>query len=128
MLLLQDPRAQALLRVILVHRNDPLDDDRSRIDSLVDEMHCAPRIANPVLERLPLTVKVKKAGQVTATGKVGGSVVAKGSAKAKRPGKVTVRLVATKAWSKRLGQLAGKTLKISVKGPGGTLTLTRKLG
>jgi hypothetical protein len=76
---------------------------------------------------LPLTVKVKKAGQVTATGKVGGSLVAKGSAKAKRPGKVTVRLVATKAWSKRLGQLAGKTLKISVKGPGGTLTLTRKL-
>lgn len=77
---------------------------------------------------LPLTVMVKKAGQVTATGKVGGSLVATGAAKAKRAGKVTLRLTATKAWSKRLAQLAGKTLKISVKGPGGTLTLTRKLG
>jgi hypothetical protein len=84
--------------------------------------------ASALAKGLPLSVKVKKAGQVTATGKVGGSVVAKGSAKAKRAGKVTVRLVATKAWSKRLGQLAGKTLKVSVKGPGGTLTLTRKLG
>ena len=84
--------------------------------------------ASALAKGLPLTVKVKKAGQVTATGKVGGSVVAKGTAKAKRAGKVTLRLTATKAWSKRLAQLAGKTLKISVKGPGGTLTLTRKLG
>ena len=83
--------------------------------------------ASALANGLSLTVKVKKAGQVTATGKVGGSVVAKGTAKAKRAGKVTVRLVATKAWSKRLGQLAGKTLRISIKGPGGTLTLTRKL-
>jgi hypothetical protein len=84
--------------------------------------------ASALANGLPLTVKVKKAGQVTATGKVGGSLVATGAAKAKRAGKVTVRLVATKSWSKRLAQLAGKTLKISVKGPGGTLTLTRKLG
>lgn len=83
--------------------------------------------ASALAKGLPLTVKVKKAGQVTATGKVGGSVVAKGTAKAKHAGKVTLRLKATKAWSKRLAQLAGKTLKISVKGPGGTLTLTRKL-
>jgi hypothetical protein len=84
--------------------------------------------ATALAKGLPLTVKVKKAGQVTATGKVGGAVVAKGAAQAKHAGKVTLRLTATKAWSKRLGQLAGKTLKISVKGPGGTLTLTRKLG
>ncbi len=84
--------------------------------------------ASALAKGVPLTVKVKKAGQVTATGKVGGSVVATGAARAKRAGKVTLRLTATKAWSKRLAQLAGKTLKISVKGPGGTLTLTRKLG
>jgi hypothetical protein len=84
--------------------------------------------ASALAKGLPLTVKVKKAGQVTATGKVGGAVVAKGATKAKRAGTVTLRLTATKAWSKRLAQLVGKTLKLSVKGPGGTLTLIRKLG
>jgi hypothetical protein len=83
--------------------------------------------ASALASGLPLTVQVKKAGQLTATGKVGAAVVAKGAGKAKRPGKVTLRLTATKAWAKRLDQLAGKTLKVSVKGPGGTLTLTRKL-
>lgn len=77
---------------------------------------------------LPVTVTVAKAGQVTAVGKVGRQIVAKGAVKAKRAGKVTLRLKATSAWRKRLGQLAGKTLKISVTAPGGTVTLTRKLG
>jgi hypothetical protein len=77
---------------------------------------------------LPLTVAVKKAGKVTATGKVGGALVATASARAKHPGKVKLRLKATKSWAGRLAQLAGKTLKISVKAPGGSLSLTRKLG
>ncbi len=77
---------------------------------------------------LALTVKVAKAGKVTAAGKVGAQLVATGETKAKRAGKVTLRLKATKAWSMRLGQLAGKTLKITVKAPGGTVKLTRKLG
>jgi hypothetical protein len=77
---------------------------------------------------LPLTVTVPKAGPVTAVGKVGSQVVAKGATQAKRAGKVTLRLKATGAWSKRLGQLAGKTLKITVTAPGGKLKLTRKLG
>jgi hypothetical protein len=77
---------------------------------------------------LALTVKVANAGKVTATGKVGAQLVATGETKAKRAGKVTLRLKATKAWSKRLGQLAGKTLKITVNAPGGTVKLTRKLG
>jgi hypothetical protein len=65
---------------------------------------------------------------VTAVGKVGSQVVAKGAAKAKRAGKVTLRLKATASWKKRLAQLSGKTLKITVTGPGGSAKLTRTLG
>jgi hypothetical protein len=77
---------------------------------------------------LAVSVKVAGAGKVTAIGKVGSQVVAKGATKAKRAGKVTLRLKATAAWSKRLAQLSGKTLKITVTGPGGTTRLSRKLG
>jgi hypothetical protein len=84
--------------------------------------------ASALAAGLPVTVKVTKAGQVTAVGKVGSQVVAKGAAKAKRAGKVTLRLKATAPWKKRLAQLSGKTLKITVTGPGGTAKLTRKLG
>jgi|GEM_PF-1279132 len=77
---------------------------------------------------LPVTVKVAKPGKVTAAGKVGSKLVAACATKAKRAGKVTLRLKATAAWSKRLGKLAGKTLKITVKAPGGSLNLTRTLG
>jgi len=84
--------------------------------------------ASALAAGLPISVKVTKAGTVTAVGKVGSQVVAKGATQAKRAGKVTLRLKVTKAWSKRLGQLAGKTLKITVTGPGGSVKLTRKLG
>lgn len=84
--------------------------------------------ASSLAQGLPVAVKVAKAGQVTAVGKVGSQVVAKGAVKAKRAGKVTLRLKATSAWSKRLRQLVGKTLKITVTAPGGTVKLTRKLG
>jgi len=84
--------------------------------------------ASALAAGLPISVKVTKAGTVTAVGKVGAQVVAKGTSQAKRAGKVTLRLKATKAWSKRLGQLAGKTLKITVTGPGGSAKFTRKLG
>lgn len=76
---------------------------------------------------IPLTVRVSAAGKVTALGKVGGKLVAKGTAKARRAGKVTLRLKATKAYRKRLGQLVGKKLKIAISGPGGKTTLSRKL-
>jgi hypothetical protein len=76
---------------------------------------------------LAVSVKVTKPGKVTAVGKVGAQVVAKGTATAKRPGKVTFRLKATAAWAKRLGQLGGKTLKVTVTGPGGTTKLSVKL-
>jgi hypothetical protein len=84
--------------------------------------------ASSLAKGLPLTVKVTKAGHLSATGKVGGALVAKGSAKARHAGKVKLRLVATRGWSKRLAGLSGKTLKISIKAPGGTLKLTRRLG
>jgi hypothetical protein len=84
--------------------------------------------ANALAGGLPVSVRVAKAGNVTAVGKVGSQVVAKGATKAKRAGKVTVRLKATAAWKKRLAQLSGKTLKITVTGPGGTTRLSRKLG
>jgi len=84
--------------------------------------------ASTLANGLPITVKVTKAGQVTAVGKVGAQIVAKGGVKAKRAGKVTLRLKATKAWSKRLGQLAGKKLKVTVTAPGGTAKFTRTLG
>jgi hypothetical protein len=77
---------------------------------------------------LPVTIKVAKPGKVSAVGNVGSQVVAKGATKAKRAGKVTLRLKATAAWSNRLAQLSGKTLKITVTGPGGSAKLSRKLG
>lgn len=77
---------------------------------------------------LPIAVKVARPGTVRAVGKVGSKVVAKGAARAKRAGRVTLRLKATAAWRGRLGQLAGKTLKITVTGPGGSAKLVRKLG
>ncbi|MBS1843159.1 MAG: hypothetical protein JST53_01970 [Actinobacteria bacterium] len=84
--------------------------------------------AGALAKGLPLTVTVPKGGQVTAVGKVGSQVVAKGAVRAKRAGRVTLRLKATAAWSKRLGQLSGKTLKVTVTAPGGTVTVRRKLG
>ncbi|HEY0278539.1 MAG TPA: hypothetical protein VGC32_09750 [Solirubrobacterales bacterium] len=77
---------------------------------------------------LALQVKVTKAGKVTATGKVGGRLVATASARARHPGKLTLRLKATMAWAKKLGRLAGKTLKVHVAASGGSVDLTCKLG
>jgi hypothetical protein len=76
---------------------------------------------------IPLTVSVAAAGKVTALGKLGRKTVAKGSATAKRAGEVKLKLKATKAYRDRLAQLVGKRLKISVSGPGGKTSLTRKL-
>lgn len=75
-----------------------------------------------------LTVRVAGPGKVVAIGKVGGKTVARASAKAKRAGKVTLRLKATKAYRDRLGALKGKRLVIKVTAGGRSTTVTRKLG
>jgi hypothetical protein len=84
--------------------------------------------ASALANGLPLAVKVKVPGKVSATGKVNGKLVATGQARAKRAGKVTVVLKATGSWAKKLGKLAGKTLKVHITAPGGSVDLTRKLG
>ena len=73
-------------------------------------------------------VKVAGPGKVTATGKVGAKLVAKGEATAKKAGVVRVKLQATKAYRARLGGLVGKKLKVRVNAGGKATTLTRKLG
>ncbi len=84
--------------------------------------------AAALVRGIVLTVQVAAPGKVTATGKVGGKTVARASAKAKRAGKVTLRLKATKAYRQRLGALKGKRLVIKVTAGGHSTTITRKLG
>jgi len=75
-----------------------------------------------------LKVKVAGRGKVTATGKVGKKLVAKGSVSAKRASTVQLRLKATKAYRGKLASLVGKRLKIKVVAGGQATTLVRKLG
>jgi hypothetical protein len=85
----------------------------------------AGRVKAAALKRgVPIKVSVAAAGSVTAVGRVGKRVVARGKATAKRAGTVTLRLKATR---KRLARLRGKTLVVRVTGPGGTATLRRTL-
>ncbi|MBN8867150.1 MAG: hypothetical protein J0H98_06325 [Solirubrobacterales bacterium] len=74
-----------------------------------------------------ITVKVAKAGAVAVTGKVGAKVVAKGSARAKRAGRVKVRLKAVGAYRSRPQKLKGKTLVIRVTSGGKSKTVRRVL-
>ncbi len=74
-----------------------------------------------------ITVKVAKAGAVAVTGKVGGKLVARANAKARKAGKLKIRLVATAAWRNKLGTLKGKTLVIKVTANGKSKTVRRVL-
>jgi hypothetical protein len=76
---------------------------------------------------LPLTVTVRAKGTVTATAKVGRTVLAKTSKRAKRAGKLTLSLKVSKKTARTLKRYRGKTLTITVKAPGGTVSLTRRL-
>lgn len=74
-----------------------------------------------------ITVKMAKAGSITATGKVGNQLVARGNAKARKAGNVRLRLVATGAWRNRLTKLRGKALVIKVAANGKARTIRRVL-
>lgn len=76
---------------------------------------------------LKVVVTVKGAGKVTATAKVGKTTLAKTSAKARRAGKVTLTLKSARRVVKRLKRYKGKRLTLTVRSPGGTVTVTRKL-
>lgn len=76
---------------------------------------------------LKLTVTVKGKGTVTAVAKVGRTTLAKKSVKAAKAGKVKLTLKAPRALAARLGSYKGKTLTLSVRAPGGTVTVKRKL-
>ncbi|HWK26131.1 MAG TPA: hypothetical protein VNS09_06190 [Solirubrobacter sp.] len=81
--------------------------------------------ASAFAKGLALTVTVPQGGTVTATAKVGRTVLAKASKQAKAAGKVTLKLKASKKL--KLRRYRGKTLVITIKAPGGTVTLKRKL-
>lgn len=83
--------------------------------------------ASAFAKGLALVVSVKAKGTVTATAKVGRTTLAKGSKQAAKAGKVTLRLKASKKLARRLSRYRGKTLTLTVKAPGGSVTLTRKL-
>ncbi|MDO8210217.1 hypothetical protein [Conexibacter sp. CPCC 206217] len=76
---------------------------------------------------LPLTVTVPAKGTVTATAKVGRTVLATTSKKAKRAGRLTFTLKASKRTAARLERYRGKTLVITIKAPGGTVAIRRTL-
>src|ERR1051326_5570430 len=62
-LLLQDARGQRMFVIARVHRHRALDDDRTVVEMLVDEMHGAAADFDSVFERLPLRVEAGKRGQ-----------------------------------------------------------------
>jgi hypothetical protein len=62
-LLLQDPRAQRFFRVPRTYRNHALFQDRTGVDSFVDQMHRATAEPDPVLECLFLRVESGKGRQ-----------------------------------------------------------------
>lgn len=74
-----------------------------------------------------ITVRVGKAGPVKITGKVGKTVVARGSARAKKVGKVKVKLKAVGAFRNRPQRLKGRTLVIKVTSAGKSKTVRRVL-
>jgi hypothetical protein len=76
---------------------------------------------------LTLAVTVKGAGTISATARVGRTTLARASAKARRAGRVSLRLKATKKLARRLRRYRGRTLTITVTTPGGTATATRRL-
>jgi hypothetical protein len=74
-----------------------------------------------------LVVTVARKGTVTVTAKVGRTTLARGSAKARKAGRVALTLKSSKKVARRLGRYKGKTLKILVTAPGGRASLTRRL-
>lgn len=83
--------------------------------------------ASAFAKGLRIIVRVRRAGTVTATAKSGRTTLAKTTMKARKAGAVTIRLKASKALARRLGRYKGKRLTLTVKAPGGTVTVTRKL-
>ena len=76
---------------------------------------------------IPITITAPAAGTVKAIGRVGRTIVATGSAKAARPGRVTLKLKAVRKQRKRLAKLRGKTMIITVTLGSRTLKIKRRL-
>lgn len=76
---------------------------------------------------LPLTVTVRASGTVTATARVGRVVLARTSKRARRAGRLTLTLKAPRKTAAKLRRYRGKTLVITVKSAGGTVTVKRRL-
>src|SRR3989304_4067795 len=62
-LLLEDPRRQGLLRVIVPDRDGLLEDDRSAVEGRVDEVDRAAGDPRAVCECIPLTVRSRERGE-----------------------------------------------------------------
>lgn len=74
-----------------------------------------------------VTVALPGAGTVTVTAKVGRVTIARAARRVKAKGTVKIKLRASKTRARQLRRYRRKTLRLVVKGPGGTATLTRKL-
>lgn len=94
----------------------------------------APRVSLPSAVRatalrsgLTLRVTVRRAGVVSAVGRVKGKVVARGSVRARRAGTVSLKLRATRSARRTLRRLRGARMQIRVTAAGRSTTLTRRL-
>lgn len=83
--------------------------------------------ASALANGLPLTITVGAKGTVTATAKVGRTVLARSSKQARRAGRLTLALKASKRTAAKLWRYRGKTLVITIRAPGGTIALRRRL-
>jgi len=72
-------------------------------------------------------VKVAKAGTVSIVGRIGRNVVARGSSRAKKAGKVKVKLKAVGRYRAKPQKLKGRTLVMKVTAAGKSKTVRRVL-
>lgn len=83
--------------------------------------------ASTLATGLTVRITVARAGAVTATARVGTKTLAKKTVRAKKPGTIKVKLKASRTLRRQLRGYRGRTLTIVVKGPGGNVTIKRKL-
>ncbi len=76
---------------------------------------------------LTVRITVARAGPVTATARVGTKTLAKTTVRARKAGTIKVKLKASGTLRRKVRAYRGRTLTIVVKGPGGTVTIKRKL-
>ncbi len=63
MFLRENSRSEGIFRIVFVHRNHCLHNDRARVSALIDEMHCGSRKFDTIVQGLFLAMGSRKRGE-----------------------------------------------------------------